>query len=270
MGTILKRFFNFIRLIILQRQLIVTLAKRDVATQYVGSLLGFIWTFINPIVMIFIFWVVFSVGFRVQPKSDVPFIIWLTAGMAIWFVFADIVNGSSGIIVSNAHLIKKTLFRSEILPVIKVVSCLITHSVFLVVLIGLIIIQKMPFSFYYLQFIYYLFCMSFLALGISWIVSALNVFIRDVGSIVAVVIQMGFWATPIFWDIQMMPAGIQIIFKGNPMYYIVQGYRESFIYFTPFWSHPIQTLYFWCVSITFFITGAMIFKKLKPQFPDVL
>jgi len=266
----LKRFFNFIRLIILQRQLIITLARRDVATQYVGSLLGFIWTFINPLVMIFIFWVVFSVGFRVQPRNDVPFVVWLTAGMAVWFVFADIVNGSCGLIVSNAHLIKKTLFQSEILPVMKVVSCLITHSVFLVVLIGLIVFQKMPFSFYYSQFIYYLFCMSVLALGISWIVSALNVFIRDVGPIVAVVLQMGFWATPIFWDIQMMPPAIQKIFKCNPMYYVVQGYRESFIYFTPFWRHPEQTLYFWCVSITLFITGALIFRKLKPQFPDVL
>ncbi len=175
-----------------------------------------------------------------------------------------------GLIVSNAHLIKKTLFHSHILPVTKVVSCLITHSIFLLVLIGLIVFQKMPFSFYYLQFIYYLFCMTVLALGISWIVSALNVFIRDVGQIVAVVLQMGFWATPIFWDIQMMPSKIQAVFKCNPMYYIVQGYRESFIYFTPFWHHPIQTVYFWCVSITFFITGALIFKKLKPQFPDVL
>ena len=266
----LRRFLNFIRLIVLQRQLIVTLARRDVATQYVGSLLGFIWTFINPLVMIFIFWVVFSFGLRVRPKSDVPFVVWLTAGMAVWFVFVNIVNGSCGLIVAHAPLIKKTLFHSEILPVMKVVSCLITHSVFLVVLIGLIIIQKMPFSFYYWQFSYYLFCMAVLALGISWIVSALNAFIRDVGPIVALVLQMGFWATPILWDIQIMPPGIQVIFKCNPMYYIVQGYRESFIYFAPFWSHPVQTLYFWCVAITFFITGALIFRKLKPQFPDVL
>jgi lipopolysaccharide transport system permease protein/teichoic acid transport system permease protein len=246
------------------------MAKREVATKYVGSFLGFVWTFVHPIVIIFVFWVVFSVGFRVQPKNEVPFVVWLTAGMAVWFLFADIVNGSSEVIVSNAHLIKKTLFHSQILPVIKIVSCLITHSIFLLVLFGLIILQKMPFSFYYLQFLYYLFCVSVLALGISWIVSSLNAFIRDVGQIVAVLVQIGFWATPIFWDIQMMPPGIQTIFKCNPMFYIVQGYRESFIYFSPFWKHPIQTLYFWSVSGMFFVAGALIFKKLKPQFPDVL
>jgi lipopolysaccharide transport system permease protein/teichoic acid transport system permease protein len=248
----------------------LSFAKREVIAQYVGSFLGFIWTFINPMAKIFIFWVVFSVGFRVQPKNDVPFVVWLTAGMSIWFVFADIVNGSAGLIVSNAHLIKKTLFHSQILPVIKVVSCLITHSVFLMVLIGLIIFHKMPFSFYYLQFLYYLFCMSILALGISYIVSALNVFIRDIGQIVAVLLQMGFWATPIFWDIQMMPPKIQAIFNYNPMFYIVQGYRDSFIYFLPFWQRPYQVLYFWLLAMAIFVIGALIFKKLKPQFPDVL
>jgi lipopolysaccharide transport system permease protein/teichoic acid transport system permease protein len=246
------------------------MAKREVATKYVGSLLGFIWTFINPLIMICVFWVVFSIGFKVQPTKDVPFVVWLTAGMAAWFVFADIINGSSNVLVENKHLIKKTLFHSQILPVIKIVSFLITHLVFLVVLIGLIIFQKMPFSFYYLQFIYYLFCMSVLALGISWIVSALNVFIRDVNQIVAVVLQIGFWATPIFWDIHMMPQKIQTVIKFNPMFYIVHGYRESFIYFSPFWKHPYQTAYFWTVTIIFLITGALIYKKLKPQFPDVL
>ncbi len=266
----IKSFFYFIKLIFLQKNLIISMAKREVATQYVGSLLGFIWTFINPLVMIFVFWVVFSVGFRIQPSNNVPFVVWLTAGMAAWFVFADIVNGSAGAIVSNAHLIKKTLFHSHILPVIKIIACLITHSVFLLVLIGLIIFQRMPFSFYYFQFLYYLFCMCVLALGLGWAVSALNPFIRDIGQIVGVVLQMGFWATPIFWDINMMPPKIQIIFKLNPMFYIVQGYRESFIYFLPFWKHPYQTIYFWIVALIIFICGALIFKKLKPQFADVL
>lgn len=266
----IKRFFYFIRLIFLERNLIISMAKREVATQYVGSLLGFIWTFINPLVMIFVFWVVFSIGFRIQPTNNVPFVVWLTAGMSAWFVFVEIVNGSTGLIVSNAHLIKKTLFHSHILPVIKLIACLITHSVFLLVLLVLILFQRMPFSFYYFQFLYYLLCLCVLALGLSWAVSALNPFIRDIGQIVSVLLQMGFWATPIFWDIQIMSPKIQMVIKCNPMFYIVQGYRESFIYFSPFWRHPYQTIYFWIVALIIFICGALIFKKLKPQFADVL
>jgi len=265
-----KSLYFFIRLIFLQKHLIFTMAKREVATQYVGSLLGFIWTFIQPAVMIFVFWVVFSVGFKVKPANNVPFVVWLTAGMATWFLFADIVNGCSGIIVANTHLIKKTLFHSHILPVIKLVAALITHLIFLSVLMILIIFQKMPFSLYYFQFLYYLFCMAILALGLGWIVSSLNVFIRDVGQIVGVLLQIGFWATPIFWDIEIMPLKIQTIFKLNPVYYLVQGYRESFIYFSPFWRHPYQTLYFWVAATIIFTSGAWLFKKLKPQFADVL
>ena len=266
----LRRFYYFIRLIVLQRDLIFSMAKREVATHYVGSLLGFIWTFIHPMVMIFVFWVVFSIGFRVRPINDVPFVVWLTAGMAAWFVFSDIISGSSHAIVGNAHLIKKTLFHSQILPIVKITSALITHSVFLAVLLGLILFQGMPWSLYFLQSLYYLFCLTVLGLGFSWAFSALNVFIRDVGQIVGVILQVGFWATPIFWDIHIMPEKIQVFFKLNPMFYIVQGYRESFIYFFPFWRHPLQTLYFWTFTGIVFFIGAYVFQKLKPQFADAL
>ena len=246
------------------------MAKRELEAQYVGSLLGFIWTFIQPMVMIFVFWFVFSVGFRVQPTNDVPFVVWLTAGMASWFVFSDIIIGSVGVVVSNSHFIKKTMFPVEILPVIKIVSCLITHLIFLLILVALIIIQKMPVNLFFLQFLYYLFCMAVLALGLGFAVSAFNVFIRDINQVVIIMLQLGFWTTPIMWDIGIMPSQVQTILKLNPMYYIVQGYRDSFIYSSPFWEHASQTLYFWVVTIIIFSIGALIFKKLKPQFADVL
>ncbi|HOP47207.1 MAG TPA: ABC transporter permease [Desulfobacteraceae bacterium] len=266
----IKSFFYFIRLVFLQKELIFSLARREVASHYIGSLLGFIWAFINPMVMIFIFWLVFSIGFRIKPANDVPFVVWLAAGMSAWFVFADIINGSVGLIVSNAHLIKKTMFYSQILPVIKIISSLFAHSVFILVLIGLIVFQKMPFSLYYLQVFYYLMCLCVLSLGLGWALSALNVFVRDIGQIVAVLLQICFWGTPIFWDILIMPPRIQKILQLNPMFYIVQGYRESFIYFCPFWRHPYQTMYFWAVTVVIFVIGAIIFQKLKPQFADVL
>lgn len=246
------------------------MAKREVKTQYVGSFIGFMWTFIHPLMMIFIYWMVFSVGFKVKPMNNAPFVVWLTAGISIWFIFSEIVNGSATAVCANANLIKKTLFHSQILPLIKIVSCLVTHSAFLIILAGLLVFQDMPFSLYFFQALYYLAGMLILALGLSWAVSALNVFIRDVGQIVGVFLQIGFWTTPIFWDIRIMPAKVQTILKLNPMYYIVQGYRDSFIYFVPFWRHPYQTVYFWVVAIALFLAGAMIFKRLKPHFGDVL
>ncbi|MHB8808920.1 MAG: ABC transporter permease [Desulfobulbaceae bacterium] len=265
-----QKFINFLKLLHGQRQLIWTMARREVASDYIGSFLGSIWTFVRPLVMIAVFWFVFSVGFKAKPMNDVPFAVWLTAGIAPWFVFADIINGSTTAIVNNANLIKKTLFQSQILPVVKIVSCLMTHSVFLFILMGLILLQEMAFSFYFLQFFYYLAGLCVFALGIAWIVSALHVFLRDVGQLVGVILQVGFWLTPIFWDINLMSPRIQSILKLNPIYYVIQGYRDSFITFVPFWHHPLYTLYFWGISLTVLVTGALIFQKLKPQFADVL
>ena len=266
----MKSFFTFIQLLVRQRYLIISLAKREVANRYVGSLLGFIWTIINPLITIFVFWVIFSVGFKVQPVKDVPFVVWLTAGMAAWFVFADIISGSTSSIIENGQLIKKTLFPAAILPIVKMLSCLIIHGVFIVILLGLIIILKMPISLYYIQFFYYLFCMLLLAMGLSWGLAALNVFIRDTSHIVGVILQLGFWATPIFWNLEIMPTHLQKFFKLNPMFYIVQGYRDSFIHGKPFWQYPYQTIYFWIVTLVLLVTGAILFKKLRPQFAEAL
>jgi len=261
---------NFIKLLVEKRSLIASMAKREVATQYVGSMMGFVWTFVHPIVLVLVLWVVFSLGFRVKPVGDVPFVVWLTAGMCGWFVFSDILGGSANVVIANANLIKKTIFPSQILPIIKVVSSFIAHSVFVVILLVLIVLNKMTPNLYYIQFVYYLFCLSILGVGLGWAVSALNVFMRDVGQMVSVVLQIGFWATPILWNIQMMPVKVQFLFKLNPMFYIVQGYRDSFIYSIPFWEHPMETAYFWTVTGLLFVIGALIFQRLKPQFPDVL
>lgn len=266
----ISSFLRFFRILVNQRSLVLALAKRQLSSQYVGSMLGFLWTFIQPLVLIFVFWFVFSIGFKVQPQNDVPFVVWLTAGMAPWFLFAQIITSSTGAVIQHANLVKKTVFHSEILPLVNIISATVTHCVFLMLLVVLLLLYQLGFTFYFLQFFYYLFCLWILTLGLSWIFSALNVFLRDVGQIIGVIIQVGFWATPIFWDIKMMSPQVQSILKLNPMYYIVHGYRESFIYHQGFWESPLLTLYFWGVTLSLLLVGIVIFKRLKPQFADVL
>jgi ABC-type polysaccharide/polyol phosphate export permease len=263
-------FKEFVVILFQRRYLIGEMAKRNITQQYVGSFLGFFWTFINPLVMIFILWVVFSVGFRAAPKGNVPFVVWLTAGMAMWNTFAEIINGSTGVIIRNTHLVKKVVFPLSILPVVELVSSFVTHTVLLLMLLAMIVLYGMPFSFYWLQFLYYFAAMSALALGLSWITSSVNIFARDTSQIVGVILQFGFWATPIFWDVSIMPTPVQFALKLNPMYYIVQGYRDSFIYFVPFWHHWQMTLYYWGLTGFVFILGATIFLRLRPHFADVL
>ncbi len=263
-------FLSFIQVLIEQRFLIRDMSKRQIASRYVGSSLGILWMIIHPLVLITVFWFVFSFGFRVTPTNDVPFVVWLTAGLAPWYFFSQIIPTATGTIVAHSNLVKKTLFPSEILPIVNIISSLVSHLVFLILLIILILLQQLGFSFYILQFLYYLFCLCLFMVGIGWIVSALNVFFRDIGPIIGLVVQVGFWATPIFWNIEMMPHNVQIILKLNPMYYIVQGYRNSFVYHVGFWETPYLTVYFWSVTVLLLGVGITIFQRLKPQFADVL
>ena len=263
-------FIRFTHLLIRQRALIWSMAKREISNQYVGSFLGLAWAFIQPAVMLTVFWFIFSIGFRVTPKNDVPFVVWLAAGMAPWFYFTSIITSSTGAVVQHAHLIKKTVFPSQILPVVKIFSNLVGHAAFVSVLFLLILANSLEVNIFYFQMLYFFICLCTLALGIGYLVSALHVFARDVGHIVGVLVQVGFWGTPIFWDINIMPERLQPLIKLNPAYYIVQGYRDSFIYFVPFWERIELGIYFWIVSGFLLILGAYVFRKLKPQFADVL
>jgi len=267
---IFSGFVRFIRLIISNKYLILAMARREIAARYVGSSLGFVWTFIKPLIMIGVFWFVFSVGFKSKPMNDIPFVVWLTAGMAPWFCFSEIIMDSTVAVVGNANLVKKTIFPAQILPIVKILSGIITHGVFILILVVLCLLQGVPLRIQSIQFIYYLVCFVLLSLGISWLVAALNVFLRDVGQMVAVLLQVGFWATPIFWDINMMSPTVQKLLKLNPFYYIVQGYRNSFLDFVPFWYYPMYTIYFWCITLVTLLVGAYVFRRLKPQFADVL
>ena len=123
---------------------------------------------------------------------------------------------------------------------------------------------------YWLQTIYYLFATVVLLLGLSWITSSVVVFFKDIGQLVAMVIQFGFWLTPIFWNMNMVPPRYHWIIELNPMVYIIEGYRNSMIYHKWFWENMDMTIYFWIVTLSIFAIGGLTFKKLRPHFADVL
>ena len=261
---------NFLKTIFEQRYLIMSLAKRQIKTQFVGSLLGFVWTFINPLALILIFWFVFSVGLKTRPLGDIPFAVWFTAGLAIWISFSEIVTGSVNVIIENQVLIKKTAIKAHVLQIAKIVAATIPHLIFLVILIILILLFKLPFRLYYIQALYYFFCMCMLSIGLGWLLSAINVFIRDTALVVNMVMQFLFWLTPIVWDVNIMPKRYEFFLKLNPVFYLVQGYRESFFYFVPFWGHWKMTIYYWVLTGVIFVVGATVFRKTRPHFADVL
>ncbi len=243
---------------------------REIRQQYVGSVLGIFWQLITPVVLIAVFWVVFSVGFRVQPASGVPFAVWLTAGMAAWFVFSEMVSGCVHSVTGSPHLVKKVVFPVHALPIVKILTAMSNHVFFLLILFVLILLNGLSINWFYLQAIYYFFCLIVLALGIGWIVAALNVFTRDTARLVGVLLQVGMWATPILWDIKILPEPYRSLFAANPVHYIVQGYRDSFLYSIPITDRLGETLLFWAMAFIFLGVGVFCFKRLQPQFADLV
>ncbi len=265
-----KRVFFFIKDIYQGRRLIIELAKNDLKNRFLGSYLGIVWAFVQPIVTILIFWFVFQVGFKSAPVEDFPFILWLICGMIPWNFFSESLLGSTTSILDNSYLVKKIVFRVNVLPMVRILSSLFIHLFFIAVIFIMFLVYGYKPSIYNLQVIYYLLALIVFILGLSWITSSLVIFFRDLGQIIGIIIQFGFWLTPIFWSFNIMPEKYHFIFKLNPMYYIVEGYRDSFINHVWFWHHYNLTINFWMITCGVLIVGILLFKKLRPHFADML
>lgn len=267
---IFRSLSGLIRDIFTNRKLLWQMTKRDFRQRYLGSYLGILWAFIQPAVTVIIFWFVFQVGFKAVPVNNFPFILWLVCGLFPWFFISDSILAATNSILESAFLVKKIVFRVELLPIVKILSALVVHCFFIAVLFVMFAIYGYSPTIYNLQLIYYLTAMICFTLAISWLTSSLTIFLRDIGQFVAMILQFGFWGTPIFWSLKMIPEQYQIFLKLNPAYYLVEGYRLSFIYKEWFWQHLHQTIYFWSLTAILLFCGAWCFKKLRPHFADVL
>lgn len=258
-----------------KRRLIWDLSKSDFRKRFVGSYFGVVWMFIQPMVTVLIYYFVFDLGFRAQVPipSDVPYVLWLVAGIVPWFFFSEALNVGTGVLQEYHYLVKKVVFNVEILPVVKLASSLIVHGIFVLIMLVLyLLFGRMP-SPYWIQIVYYSFCTSALALALSYLTSAVNVFFKDMSQIVSICLQFGMWLTPIMWhpiQFQDRLPQMESIIRFNPMYYIAVGYRDSMIDGNWFWQRPGLTLYFWGVVLVLFLLGIRAFRRLRPHFSDVL
>lgn len=272
--VILKKSKNFMGLFIElknNKHLIWNLAKNDFKTKYAGSYLGITWAFVQPIVTIIVYWFVFEFGLKAgSPMKNVPFVVWFVSGMIPWFFFQESLLNATNCMLEYSYLVKKVVFKISILPIVKIISALFVHLVFIGFLFFVAAIYGFYPSKYSIQLVYYSFCTFSITLALSYATSAIVIFFRDLGQIINIFLQIGMWMTPIMWSYTIVPEGLQWIVKLNPMYYIVEGYRDTFINKIWFIDRYFQTIYFWVVTLGIFVLGALIFKKLKPHFADVL
>ena len=200
---------------------------------------------------------------------EVPYVLYLTAGLVPWFFFSEgLTNGTMALLEYN-YLVKKVVFKISILPIIKVIAATFIHIFFLGILLLLSIAYGYVPSVYTLQVLYYSLCTFLFVLALSYSTCAIVIFFRDLQQIINIALQIGMWATPIMWNIAR--AGeYKKLFKLNPVTYIVNGYRSAIFEKEWFFEHFYSTTYFWIVTVLLFVIGAILFKRLKVHFADVM
>lgn len=260
-----------LRGIIDNRKMIWKLAKNDFRTKYAGSYLGIVWAFVQPVVTILVYWLVFEFGLKSgSPVENTPYILWFVAGMVPWFFFSEALNNCTNCLLEYNYLVKKVVFEVSILPLVKILSSLFVHLVF----IGFTIIIYAGYgrilTINYAELLYYVMCLIILILSLSYATSAMVVFAKDLGQVINIILQVGMWATPILWSYDILPKELLWLFKLNPMFYIINGYRDSFLTDTMPWDDKILFLYFWILVAVLFVIGVKAFKKLQVHFADVL
>ena len=249
--------------------LLFELAKNDIKSKYANSFLGIIWAFVMPLITVFVFWYVFQMGFKNQPVANAPYILWFAVAYVPWIFFTDVLTSGCNCFVEYSYLVKKIKFQIGVIPAVKLISSLFVHLFFIGFIFVMMLYYKFPVSVYNIQVIYYTFALGVFSLGLVYLVSSFTVFFKDMTSIVNIIVQIGFWATPIMWnEADMLSGGVRKILALNPIHYIVTGYRDSIIDHVWFFEHAGQTVYFWVLTLIIFVLGVLAYKKLGPFFAD--
>lgn len=259
----LKKMFQY-------KNILWELSLNDFKNKFAGSYLGVIWAFTQPIVVVSIYYFIFEKGLKAAPMDNFPYLLWLIAGICPWFYINDALNSVSNSMVEYSYIVKKVKFQMELVPLIKIISAMFVHIFFILLVVVIYLASGINLTLCTVQVVYYSFAAMVLVIGVAYLVSALNVFFRDMAQIVAILLQYGMWLVPIMIGENQYPELFAKLMKFNPAYYLVEGYRDSLIRGRWFWERPVLSLYYWAVVAVILFVGIKLFRKLKIHFADVL
>ncbi|MDD5680913.1 MAG: ABC transporter permease [Candidatus Omnitrophica bacterium] len=272
----LKDHFQAFREIVLlltkHRQLTWEMTKREISDRYAGQVFGALWAIGHPLILmgvyIFIFAVVFKMRIGGSRELPLNYTTYLLSGLIPWMAFQESMSKGVTVIVGNANLVKQVVFPIEILPVKGVIASFVTQVIYLAILIIYVFVVYRLLPLIYL-FIPVLFLLQVLAMiGVSYILSSVGTYFRDLKDFVQVFCTAGVYIMPIFYLPSMVPALFRPVLYMNPFSYLVWCYQDVF-YFGKF-EHPWAWVIFTVLSIGVFYGGYRIFRRLKIMFGNVL
>ena len=259
---------NLVRLL-RHRSLIQTLVARELKARYRGSVLGFFWSFINPLLLLLVYWFVFSVVLPgIRPLDIAPYALFMFCGLLPWTWFSSSVLEASNVLIAGGNLIKKVLFPAEVLPVVTVLANMIHFLLGLPIIAAALVyfaVPVRPLELLWLPVV--VLVQLFLTLGLALIVSSLTVHFRDLKDILGNLMTFWFFATPIIYPMSLAPPSGKVLLDLNPFTHLVISYQEILFYDGPF-GHWKWLLALGGVSIVLFLLGYFLFDRLRDSFAE--
>lgn len=257
------KFFEKIKEIYTYRHMLKTLVKQDIRGRYKGSVFGFLWTLLNPLLLLAVYSVVFQFVFKLDIEH---YPIYLFVALMPWTTFANTIALGTNSVVSSAAILKKVYFPREILPLASVISNMINYIFSFVIIVIALFIAGIGVSWYIVFLPVLLIIQAMFTLALTLVLSAGNVYIRDIQYIMNPVMMIWMYASPILYKVDMVPAKYMAIYKLNPMMHLIEGYR-AILYYKQMPDFKWLGIIFG-VSLVLLIIGFVVFGKLQRRFAE--
>jgi ABC-type polysaccharide/polyol phosphate export permease len=253
-----------LRRLLRYRALVQSLVARDLKARYRGSVLGFLWSFVNPLLMLLIYTFVFTVVLPgVHPPELEPFALFLFCGILPWTWLSSSLLESANVLIAGGNLIKKVLFPAEELPMVTVLAGLVHFCLGLPILAGFLIYYRADVvAVDLLWFPVIVAVQLVLTLGLALLVSALTVHFRDVRDLLQNLMTLWFFATPIIYPLSQAPPGVRRLLNLNPFTHLAVSYQEVLFRSGPFTDWP-RLLAAGGAAILAFLVGYFVFDRLR-------
>ena len=247
------------------RELLKTNVHKEIRGKYKGSILGVLWSFLNPLLMVAVYAIVFPYLMRMTQDN---YLVFLITGVIPWVFFTTVVTTGCNCVWINGGIIKKVYFPRSILPISVVVAALINFLISCVIILIFVFFSGIGFSLNILWLPLIALIQSLLSLGILLILSAINVYVKDVEYLVQFIMNLAFYATPIIYNVSMFPVQFRWVLYLNPMAHLVDAYRAIFYYKTMPNFESLGLV--GAVSLVVLILGYLVFSKLEKGFAEEL
>lgn len=257
----------------LHKNLLIALVKRDITARYRGSWLGLMWSVLNPVLLLLVYYFVFTHVFKARLPQlydgrDIAFSGFIFSGLIVYFLFSEVLTRAPSIIQDNANYVKKVVFPLEIIPLVTVLSAAFNFCIAFVVLQGFLLVSGEGLKLASLVFPLIALPYLLFLLGIAWFVSALAVYIRDVTYVVGFIATAMMFLSPVFYPPEIVPESFRVLMFYNPLTYFIESFRMSVV------AGVIPPADFMlipaAIGTTVCAAGYAFFQRVRSGFADII